>query len=169
MWWKRSRLIKWVGLLVLVVIAACTMAPIAPAPDSEVVMAHEFSLTTLDGDSVTLAGLRGKRVLINFWATWCKPCLEEMPMLEALHREHADQVVVLGINLREKPEVIREFTAQLQITYPILLAPDDATVIAYGVRGLPISYLIDGRGRVVRRFNGALTPELIGQIVASEP
>jgi thiol-disulfide isomerase/thioredoxin len=127
-----------------------TSAPAELAPD--------FSLTTLDGDTVALTDLRGRWVLINFWATWCVPCRDEMPYLNELAAAHADKLTVLAVNMRESPEAVAPFVAELAIDLPILLQPDDATLLAYNVRGLPLSILVAPDGTIVRRIAGVVQP-----------
>src|SRR5688500_4860298 len=99
--------------------------------------APDFALTTLDGQRVQLSALHGRWVLINFWATWCIPCREEMPYLQALADQHAVWLTVLAINLREPTSVIQPFVDELALRLPILVQPDDQTLLAYGVGALP--------------------------------
>ncbi len=140
---------------VIVVLSACTPAALVPptaepAPTEEPFYAPDFTLESLTGEMVRLSEQRGTPVVVNFWATWCPPCVEEMPALQAL----ADSgVKVFGINMREDAEAVRDFVTDLGITYPILLDPDDATVLAYSVLGLPQTVVIDANGVIVdRRF-----------------
>jgi thiol-disulfide isomerase/thioredoxin len=105
--------------------------------------------------------------VLNFWATWCAPCVEEMPALQALADEMAAQAVVLGINLREDANTIRAFAAEHRVRFPLLLNPDDATVLAYTVVGLPQTVLIDPSGVVTARAFGPVnTAELIATITS---
>jgi thiol-disulfide isomerase/thioredoxin len=124
----------------------------ATALPSAVELAPDFTLGTLDGGTLTLSSLRGRWVLINFWATWCAPCRAEMPYLDTLAADNL--LTVLAINMREQPEEVRVFVAELGIDFPILLNPDDATLLAYGVRGLPTSFLIAPDGTIARRILG---------------
>jgi thiol-disulfide isomerase/thioredoxin len=124
-------------------------------------------MTTLDGQQVALRDFRGRWVVLNFWATWCAPCVEEMPALQALADEMAAQAVVLGINLREDSNTIRAFAAEHRVRFPLLLNPDDATVLAYTVVGLPQTVLIDPSGVVMARAFGPVnTAELIATITS---
>ncbi len=123
--------------------------------------AYDFALPTLDGGSVRLSELRGHWVLVNFWATWCAPCRDEMPYLDRLGSQHPGNLVVLAVNMREPPSVIAPFVAELGIDLPILLQPDDAMLLAYDVRGLPVSVLIDPAGMVVLRTVGPLAEDVI--------
>lgn len=123
--------------------------------------AHDFLLPTLDGATLRLSDLRGRWVLVNFWATWCAPCRDEMPYLDRLATDHADRLTVLAVNMRESEATVRAFVEELDLHLPILLAPDDATLLAYYVRGLPISVLIDPDGMLVRRIVGPVLPGVV--------
>ena len=105
---------------------------------------------TAAGDKVSLAGLRGRVVLINFWASWCAPCRAEMSDFERLHKEFATKgLTVLAVNIREAPEVIRRFGRILGLTFPLVLDPKGRISRAYGVVGLPSTFLIARDGRPV--------------------
>lgn len=118
--------------------------------------APDFELQTLDGQTVRLADLRGKVVLVNFWATWCPPCRLEMPWFEQLHRERAaDGLVVLGASTDVgTPDVVRQFLAERSITYPVGQASPALEHAFGGVRGLPTSFLIDRSGRIRHSVTG---------------
>ena len=110
----------------------------------------EFSGLTIDSQSVSLAGLRGRVVLLNFWATWCLECRSEMPVFERLHREFTAQgLAVVGINARERTSTIREYAKKLGLTFPLIADPTGKINSAYGVIGLPTTFLIDRSGRPV--------------------
>ena len=107
-----------------------------------------FSLTSLDGRTYTLAGLRGKIVLLNFWATWCPPCRKEMPDMEKLYRRFENKgLVVLAIS-DEARETVAPFIAKQKYTFPILLDPDRKVHDAFQVEGIPQSFLFDRSGRL---------------------
>ena len=127
--------------------------------------AHDFALAKLDGGAVRLSGLRGQWVLVNFWATWCAPCRAEMPYLEHLASEHADSLTVLAVNMREPSSVVAPVVAELGLDLPILLQPDDAMLLAYDVRGLPVSVLIDPDGMVVMRTVGPLAEGVVERAI----
>ncbi len=121
-----------------------------PAPD--------FTLPTLAGDPISLSDLRGQWVLVNFWATWCLPCVTEMPYLQALGEEYAGRLTVLAINLRESPEEVAAFAHQHNLTLPLLLEPDDAVILGYQALRLPTTVIIDPAGQMVERRLGPLDP-----------
>jgi peroxiredoxin len=147
-------------LLVPLLIAACAEAPASrgevgrPAPD--------YAAVTLDGDSVSLASLRGEAVLLNIWATWCPPCRKEMPDLQALHEEFGPRglkVVGVSIDAAGSDEQVREFLDDYGITYPILRDPGERVATAFATQGVPVTVLIDPDGTVVWRRLGPVSME----------
>jgi peroxiredoxin len=108
-----------------------------------------FTLTDLQGKSWTISELRGKVVLVNFWATWCQPCRKEMPDLEALYnRFKSEGLVVVGISDEEAAKV-RSFIAERQVTYPILLDPGRKVNDLFQVEGIPNTFIYDRKGKLV--------------------
>lgn len=123
-----------------------------PAPD--------FTLQTADGAQVRLSDLRGRVVLLNFWATWCPPCKAEMPDLNALHQEHgqARNFIVLGINNEEAQHEVETFARRNDIRFPLALDLDGAvTASRYGVRGLPTSIIVDRDGAIRDTWTGQIS------------
>jgi cytochrome c biogenesis protein CcmG/thiol:disulfide interchange protein DsbE len=123
-------------------------------------IAPTFSITTLDGAIVTSSDLRGKVVLVNFWATWCLPCRAEMPLLEGMWKRHkGDGFVLLGFSTdRSGAGGVREFLTERGITYPVAIVGQDVEAAFGGVRGIPTSFLLDSAGRVRHRVVGPLAP-----------
>ena len=115
-----------------------------------------FQVTTLDGRVVSDDRLRGKVVLINFWATWCPPCRAEMPGFESVYERHADSdFIVLGIAMDEgSTGGVRQFLAERHITYPVAMANGSTVQNFGGVSLLPSSFLIDRRGRIRNQVQG---------------
>jgi cytochrome c biogenesis protein CcmG/thiol:disulfide interchange protein DsbE len=119
--------------------------------------APDFALMTLEGQPARLREFRGKLVLLNFWATWCAPCLQEMPSMERLHQtfKHTE-FVLLGVSMdRQGEEVAKPFIDNLKLTFPILLDRTSEVARRYGVRGLPTTYLIDPDGLLIGAVIGA--------------
>jgi thiol-disulfide isomerase/thioredoxin len=135
-------------------------APATPPGIGQV--APDFQFTLADGTTQKLSDLRGKKVLINFWATWCGPCQVEMPEMEyASHAYEKDDLVILAINRSETPETIRPFAASFGITFPIVVNTSNDIGEAYGIRGLPTSYFINGDGTVNYIQIGVVSIDLI--------
>jgi len=125
-------------------------------------VAPDFALPTLDGGSVRMADLRGKVVLLNFWATWCPPCEAEMPDLDALYRTYGESqgLVVLGVNLQEDAGKVAPFVRERNLGFPILLDADGhLTSQVYHVRPLPTSFIIDRQGYIRDVWNGQIARE----------
>jgi thiol-disulfide isomerase/thioredoxin len=123
----------------------------------------DFVLDDLDGNQRRLSEFRGKWVLVNYWATWCPPCLEEMPELEMFHNRHkARDAVVLGVNM-EQIEIgrLKAFVEEQFVSYPILLSEPRRSTELGEVPGLPTSYLVSPQGEVVARQVGAVTAEML--------
>jgi peroxiredoxin len=129
--------------------------------------AADFTLPTLNGGQLSLGQYRGKVVLINFWATWCKPCTTEMPAIQAAYDRMRDHgLVVLAINELEDEEKVRAHIREHHHTFPVLLDRKNEVANQYGVYGLPVSVFIDERGIVQEYVKGdLLTEQRIEQVV----
>jgi cytochrome c biogenesis protein CcmG/thiol:disulfide interchange protein DsbE len=117
-----------------------------------------FSYELLDGGQISTDQLRGKVVLVNFWATWCPPCRVEMPLLQQMAERHAEHgLVVLGLSRDlDGPEKVRAFLTERGITYPVAIVGNDAERLFGGVRGYPTSFLLDRSGRIRHKALGPL-------------
>jgi thiol-disulfide isomerase/thioredoxin len=118
-----------------------------------------FTLTDLDGNAISFADLRGKVVLVNFWATWCPPCRAEIPDLIKLQERYRDKLVVLGISEDEVgPDEVKAFVTEQKINYPIAMSTPEMSQIFKGVSALPTTFVIDRDGKVQMRHVGMLDP-----------
>ena len=107
-------------------------------------VAEDFSLPTIDGGSFRLAEQRGKVVLVNFWATWCAPCLEEMPAMERLWRRHKDAgFILVAVSVDTDPKKVPPFVSARKFSFPVVVDPKMAVAEKYGVRAVPSSFVVD--------------------------
>jgi thiol-disulfide isomerase/thioredoxin len=117
-----------------------------------------FTLPTLSGQPISLEQLKGKRIIINFWATWCPPCKAEMPELQAFYKEKPADVELLAINIDQVGDV-PEFLAQYDITFPVLIDHEEKVQKDYQILSIPMTYFIDKDGIVRHKHLGAMTKE----------
>jgi thiol-disulfide isomerase/thioredoxin len=121
----------------------------------------DFSLTQLNGERIALSDLRGRPVVINFWATWCPPCREEMPLLEQTAQTYADQLVVIGIDYGEDAQTVAAYVQEIGIHFPIALDEDGQVSERYYVRSFPTTFFVDAEGVLRAQHLGALTDKLM--------
>lgn len=137
---------------VLVAAAAAALALVAVVPAAALdrgARAPEIGLNDLDGNAIRMAGLRNKVVLVDFWASWCAPCREEMPVLERLHNTYKDQgLVIVGVSQDRNVGNIRTFLRQTPVSFPIVHDAAHAVAGRYAPPRMPSSYIIDRRGVV---------------------
>jgi cytochrome c biogenesis protein CcmG/thiol:disulfide interchange protein DsbE len=128
--------------------ATACMADAKPAGD--------FTLPTMDGKSLTLSSLKGKVILLNFWATWCGPCKAEIPAFVELQTQYPDDLVVVGLSVDDPADKAKAFASQYKVNYPIVLGLGrDDIQDAYGpIYGIPASFLISRDGKVCKRHLG---------------
>lgn len=126
-------------------------------PVTRVIPASDFELQDMDEEKVKFSKYHGKVILLNFWATWCPPCIREMPSMERLHQQvDAEDFKVLAVNQMEDVDQVFAFTGQLDVdpTFEILFDTTSEVSQAYAVRGLPTTYLIDKQGKIRYRAVG---------------
>ncbi|PGM88204.1 MULTISPECIES: redoxin domain-containing protein [Bacillus cereus group] len=133
--------------------------------------APDFELTKLDGTNVKLSDLKGKKVILNFWATWCGPCQQEMPDMESFYKEHKENVEILAINYTPSEkgggeEKVSNFAKEKGITFPILLDKNIDVTTAYKVITIPTSYFIDTKGVIQDKFIGPMTQKEMEKRIA---
>ncbi len=117
--------------------------------------APDFNLTADDGSGMSLSDYRGKYVLLNFWATWCPPCVQEMPSLSTVHdRFQRDGLVVLGVSVDEEKEAYDRFLEIRPVSFPTARDPERSVSTIYGTAKYPETYLIDPEGIVIRKYIG---------------
>lgn len=119
--------------------------------------APQYAAVSLAGDSVSLAGLRGKVVLLNVWATWCVPCRTEIPALQQIHERHAAQgleLVGVSVDAPGEGEEVRSFVREFGVTYPIWLDPEERVTSTFRLIGVPGTFLIDRKGTLLWKHMG---------------
>jgi cytochrome c biogenesis protein CcmG/thiol:disulfide interchange protein DsbE len=125
--------------------------------------APPFALALFDGEHLSLDGLRGKVVVVNFWASWCFPaCYEEAPVLEAAWRLYKNKdVVIVGVNVQDTEKAAKEFMDRFQFTFPNGPDPGGKISIDYGVYGIPETFVLDKEGRIAHKHVGAVTADIL--------
>ncbi|MDH5507220.1 MAG: redoxin domain-containing protein [Anaerolineae bacterium] len=150
-----KKIIIALGLLIAL-LAACSpgVAPVRGA------LAPDFELQQISGETVRLSDYRGQPVLVNFWATWCTPCLIEMPAIQERFTRFAPEgFVVLAVDNDEPLDRVQDFVDEVGLTFPVLLDPGAVVQVQYQVRGYPSSYFIDPEGIIRVVHIGILTDD----------
>jgi peroxiredoxin len=124
--------------------------------------APDFELQMLTGEAVKLSDFRGKKVMLNFWATWCPPCKEEMPDMEKFYNKQKDEVIILAVNIDPQYNV-EKFTKDMGVTFPILLDEKDRVNSMYQVLTIPTTYFIDENGIIRHKYLTAMSEEIMSQ------
>ncbi|MBD3609804.1 MAG: TlpA family protein disulfide reductase [Gammaproteobacteria bacterium] len=132
--------------------------------------AAEFRLQGIDGKQYALSDYKGKWVIVNYWATWCPPCLEEIPELVDFHERHKDtDAVVLGVNYEEKTrQELLGFSDEYMITYPVLLGEMGSGKNVGPIPGLPTTYVISPTGEIMARQVGPLTAKMLDDFLLQQ-
>ena len=130
-------------------------------------VAPDFTLTTVTGETVQLSALRGKPVVLNFWATWCGPCVREMPTLQWASERFADQVVFLGVDQGESPELVAQYLEDVGVTFTIPLDMEMSVGDRYNVLGLPTTYFVDRNGVIRHLWVGEMNAVVLAEGIAT--
>ncbi|MBC8259109.1 MAG: TlpA family protein disulfide reductase [SAR324 cluster bacterium] len=137
-------------------------------PATSWIEAQNFSAELADGKSVKLEDYRGRFVMLNFWATWCLPCLKEMPDFEKAYQQMGhDKLIVLAVGMGEDTKKISKFAEKYGFSFPLVADPKMEITKLYGVRNIPVTYLIDPNGVVIGRALGVrdwANPDLLAYI-----
>lgn len=137
-----------------------------PEQSQSTSLAPDFELTSLDGDIVALSDYRGTAVMINFWAIWCAPCRDELPLIQAVADRHEDELVILAVNTGEDRTNVYHFVNEFNYDLVFLLDPSNSLASKYGVRGLPTSVFIDEEGLIQARHIGLLNELLLSDYLS---
>lgn len=120
--------------------------------------APDFKLNTLEGETMQLSDFRGERVMVNFWATWCPPCREEMPDMERFYQEHEPNIFSVNLTDSEmNTKQVERFMQELQLTFPVLLDTEGEVSNLYRIQPIPMTYMIDAEGIIQFKSFGALS------------
>ncbi|MDZ4815938.1 MAG: TlpA disulfide reductase family protein [Verrucomicrobiota bacterium] len=146
-------------LFVTLCLFAATLSP-SQAKDMKNQMAPAWELKDIDGKTVKLSDFKGKVILLDFWATWCPPCREEIPGFINLQKKYGDKgVVIIGVSVDEGgPDVVKKFAQKLGVNYPMLMASPELPDQYGGIEGIPTTFIIDKTGKIVDIHVG-MTPE----------
>jgi cytochrome c biogenesis protein CcmG/thiol:disulfide interchange protein DsbE len=129
--------------------------------------APEFTVTTIDGQPLSLGDLRGKTVVLNIWGSWCVPCRDEAGELNRSYSLYKDRnVVFVGLAFNDTESEVKKFVDQYKVPFPIALDPEGKIAIDLGITGVPETYLIDAQGRLTQRWVGPITSAQLNGLLA---
>ncbi len=156
----------WIGAKYHNAFAGVIGRPVLPAPEVGS-PAPNFKLMALSGETVQLTNSLGKPLFINFWATWCAPCVLEMPNLQKYYEKYGDEFEVLAINAGEAEWDVGQFVDDIGITFPVLLDPQSKITIEYKVQGYPTTYILSSDGIIQAVHIGMLSEKKIEEYLQS--
>ena len=131
--------------------------------------APDFSLPQLNGETLNLSDYRGKVVLLDFWATWCDPCREEVPRFMELQKKYRDQgFQMIGVSMDDNPEPVRDFYQQFKMNYPVVMGNARTGELYGGVLGLPIAFLVGRDGRIYSKHTGPINISSLDEEIAAQ-
>jgi peroxiredoxin len=143
----RMKTVGWIKRCAMAALITATTAFGAAGGDAG--PAPGFSLTALSGEPATLSQYKGQVVMVNFWATWCGPCQQEMPLLDQMYKKYRPAgFTLLGVNVDKEAPAVRELLARKPVSFPVLLDPANQVSKAYHVDDMPSSVLIDRKGEI---------------------
>lgn len=126
--------------------------------------APDFELQLLSGETVKLSSFQGKKVIVNFWATWCGPCQAEMPEMQEFHEAHSEETVILAVNMtttEKNIDNVKNYVSEKNLTFPVLLDLTNDISTSYQVYSIPTSYYIDTEGIIRYKYTGAMSLDMM--------
>jgi cytochrome c biogenesis protein CcmG/thiol:disulfide interchange protein DsbE len=166
-----NRIVLIVGGLITAALIAVLFMGLGKDPsaiDSPLVgkVAPDFALKAVGtGQTIDLAKFRGKPLVVNFWATWCRPCWDEYPTLNESAQAMGDRVQFIGVVFQDDESKILDFLRQRGSVYPTVVDDRGKTAIAYGIGGVPETFFLNAKGEIVAKYSGPLSPELLATYV----
>lgn len=145
-------------LLCLLLVCGAAIAAPAPKPLNPGMTAPDFNRPGFDGKPVTLSAYRGKIVLLDFWASWCPPCVEEAPHMIALQKTHAGKLQIIGASMDDEESAARAMAKKFPFNYPLMMGDAAFAKLYGGVLGMPEMFLIGRDGKVIKKWRGDLKP-----------
>ena len=166
----RKRRLPVVPLLlsVLLIVAPACRSSRSKTTQAEYQVAPDFTLQDLSGQPLTLSSYRGKVVLLDFWATWCGPCREEIPRFVEMQNQYGGRgLQILGVSMDDSPEPVREFRQNFKMNYPVVMGNAKTGELYGGILGLPIAFLIGRDGRISAKHIGATDISVLEREIVS--
>lgn len=160
---KRKRTVWWAVALGTVVSLAVVFAVVNNSGEAPGEPAPEIALPDFDGETVRLTDFEGQSLVVNYWASWCAPCLAEMPGFERLYQQRQGEVAFLGINLTDDPRAAEMVREQTGITYPVARDADGSAFEAFGAFGMPTTVFITPTGEIVELYTGEMSAEALAE------
>ncbi len=153
-------MVRWIKIVMVVLALTMLLAGCVPSSESgginEGELAPDFELQSLDGEAVSLSDFRGQPVLLNFWATWCGPCVGEMPLLQEIHEEwEAKGLALLAVNVGDTSTQVKDFMQSYNLSMPVLLDTRRSVSGRYSIIGIPTTFFIDKDGIIQEKVVGA--------------
>jgi len=126
---------------------------------------ENLSFKTIDGKIYKWEDIKGKVLVVDFWASWCQPCRKSLPELDEIYRKYDGKVLVIGFSKDENEETVKRFLTEIPVSYPVAMSNRKVEEMFGGILGLPTSFLVDKNGRIVRRFLGYVSSDILEENV----
>ncbi|KIL49962.1 TlpA family protein disulfide reductase [Jeotgalibacillus soli] len=144
----------------------------APVVNEALQRVPDFSLKALDGTTIQISDLKGKKVIVNFWTTWCPPCREEMPALQSYYEEYRDvhQVEIVAVNLTKEDhgkDKIEQFAREYGLTFPVVLDEEGKAQKQYMIMTLPTTFIVNEQGQIQKKIIGPVTREMLTEEIGN--
>ncbi len=132
--------------------------------NDEPYVVENLSFRTVDGKVYRWKDLKGKVLIIDFWATWCDPCRKSMPELESLYKKYKGKLIIVGFSKDDDPKSVLQFIRNgVKVSYPVAMSNSKLERMLGGILGLPTTFIVDREGRIIRRFIGYVPAEVLEQ------